>query len=433
MRCRVAAPRHEQRANHHPTLEGTMALIQRVQDILLKPKETWPAIAQEPATVASIYNNYVIYLAAIPAIATFIGLSLIGVGGFGLGFRIPIVTGLVNLVIGYVLSLVIVFVMALIVDALAPTFGGTKNQIAALKVVAYASTAGFVGGIFSLLPSLAILGLLVSLYSVYLLYTGLPVLMRNPPEKAGAYTAVVVVCGIVLGILTAVVSSAVLPMRGMGGVAGAGDMTIKTPGGEITIDSAKMEDMARKMEEAGKRMEAAQQSGDGAAAGKAMGEMMSAAGAMAGGGGVPIPAQDLKALLPETIGDLKRESYEAQGGQAMGFAGSSAKGSYAAGDRRVNLSITDAGGLAGLAALAGWANMTVDRETNTEIEKVYKQGSRTVREEFRKDGSHGEVTVILGNGVIVEADGDQVDLAGLKKIVEGIDLGKLEGMQRPAK
>jgi hypothetical protein len=413
-----------------------MALIQRVQDILLKPKETWPAIAQEPATVASIYNNYVIYLAAIPAIATFIGLSLIGVGGFGFGFRIPIVTGLVNLVVGYVLSLVIVFVMALIVDALAPTFGGTKNQIAALKVVAYASTAGFVGGIFSLLPALSILGLLVSLYSIYLLYTGLPVLMRTPPDKAGAYTAVVVVCGIVLGILTAVVSSAVMPMRGMSGMgsaSGGGEMTIKTPGGEIKIDSAKMEDMARKAEEAAKRMEAAQKSGDTAAAGKAMGEMMSAAGAMAGGGGVPIPAQELKALLPEAIGDLKRESYEAQGGQAMGFAGSSAKGSYAAGDRRVNLSITDAGGLAGLAGLAGWASMTVDRETNTEIEKVYKQGSRTVREEYRKDGSHGEVTMILANGVIVEADGDQVDLAGLKKIVEGIDLSKLEGMQRPAK
>ena len=82
-----------------------MALIQRVQDILLKPKDTWPAIAQETASVGSIYNGYLIYLAAIPAIATFIGLSLVGVGGFGFGMRIPIVTGLVNMVVGYVLSL----------------------------------------------------------------------------------------------------------------------------------------------------------------------------------------------------------------------------------------------------------------------------------------------------------------------------------------
>ena len=115
----------------------------------------------------------------------------------------------------------------------------------------------------------------------------------------------------------------------------------------------------------------------------------------------------------------------------MGIASSSAKGEYAAGDRRVRLSITDTGGLAGLAALAGWANMTVDRETDGQIEKVYKQGNRTVREEYRKDGSHGEVTVILGNGVIVEAQGDKVAAADLKKIVEGVNLDKVEAMQRP--
>lgn len=414
-----------------------MALIQRVQDILLKPKETWPAIAQEPASVASIYNNYVIYLAAIPAIAGFIGLSLIGVGGFGFGFRVPIVSGLVNMVVGYVLSLVMVFVLALIVDALAPTFGGAKNQIAALKVVAYGATAGFVAGIFSLLPALSILGLIASLYSIYLIYLGLPTLMRCPPEKAGAYTAVVIVCGIVLAVVVGAISSLVLPSRGMMGVGGAGgrsgDVTITTPNGDVKIDTSKMEEMARKAEEAAKRMEEAQKSGDSAAAGKAMGEMMGAVTGMTGGAGVPIPAQELKALLPETLGDLPRKSFEAQGGQAMGIAGSSAKGEYEAGDRHVRLSITDTGGLAGLAALAGWANMTVDRETDGQIEKVYKQGSRTIREEYRKDGSQGEVTMILANGVIVEAQGDNVPAADLKKIVEGVNLGKLEAMQRPAK
>lgn len=414
-----------------------MSLIQRVQDILLKPKDTWPAIAQEPASVASIYNNYVIYLAAIPAIASFIGLSLVGVGGFGFGFRVPIVSGLVNMVVGYVLTLVMVFVLALIVDALAPTFNGTKNQVAALKVVAYGATAGMVGGIFSLLPALSMLGLLAALYSIYLFYTGLPTLMRCPPEKAAAYTAVVIVCGIVLSIVVGAISALVLPSRmgmGLGGVAGRhGDVTISTPGGDVKIDTSKMEEMARKAEEASKRMEAAQKAGDSAAAGKAMGEMMGAVTGMAGGAGAPIPAQDLKALLPENIGDLPRKSFEAQGGSAMGIAGSSAKGEYAAGDKRVQLSITDTGGLAGLAALAGWANMTVDRETDGQIEKVYKQGNRTVREEYRKDGSHGEVTVILANGVIVEAQGDNVAAADLKKIVEGVNLGKVEAMQRPAK
>ena len=411
-----------------------MNLIQRVQDVLLKPKDTWPVIAQESADTGSIYGGYLIYLAAIPAIAGFIGLSVVGIGGFGINMRIPMMSGLVNMVVSFVLSLVMVFVLSLIVDALAPTFGGTKSGISALKLVAYGSTAGFLGGIFSLLPALSILGLLAALYSIYLIYTGLPVLMKCPPEKALAYTAVVIVCGIVAMVVLAVVSSAVLPSHGMnmGGMMGdrGSDMTIKTPGGEVKIDTSKMEDMAKKMEEAGKRMEVAQKSGDGAAVGKAMSEMM---GAMTGVAGTPIPAQELKALLPESLGDLKRESYEAQGGEAMGVAGSSAKASYGAGDKKVQLSVTDMGGLAGLAALAGWANMTVDRETNDQIEKVYKQGARTVREEYRKDGSRSEVTVILGNGVLVEAKGSGVDPAVLKKVIEGVDLGKIEAMKRATK
>lgn len=413
-----------------------MNLIQRVQDILLKPKETWPVIAAEPATVASIYQNWLIFLAAIPAVAAFIGLSLIGVGGFGYGFRVPILAGLVQMVLSYALSLGIVYVLSLIVDALAPTFGGTKNPIAALKVVAYGSTAGFVGGIFSLIPMLGVLGILASLYSIYLIYLGLPVLMRNPPDKSAAYTAVVIVISIVAMVILSAITSMVLPGRGMmgfGGMRGGPEVTLKVPGGgEVNIDTNKMEEMARKMEEAGKRMEQAQQRGDGDAAGKALGEMMGAMGGAAGGG-APIPAAELKALLPESVGGMNRESFEAQSNTAMGIASSSARARYAAGERSVELKITDMGSLAGLAGMAAWANMTVDRETDGQVEKVYKQGNRTVREEYRKDGSHGEVTVILPNGVLVEAEGDGVDPASLKKVVDGVNLSKLEAMQRPAK
>jgi hypothetical protein len=177
-------------------------------------------------------------------------------------------------------------------------------------------------------------------------------------------------------------------------------------------------------------MEKAQASGDPAAAGKAMSEMM---GAIAGGNGAAIAAQDLKTLLPEALGELKRDSIEASGGQAMGINGSSAKAGYAAGDKRVDLSITDMGGLAGMAALAGWANMTVDKETADSIEKVYKQGNRTLREEYRKDGSRGELTMILENGVVVEAKGSQVDIASLKSVIASIDLAKIEAMKKAAK
>ena len=88
-----------------------MNIVQRVQDILLKPKETWPAIDAEGGDTASIYKNYLIYLALVPAVAGFIGLSLIGVGVFGVSYRVPLISGLANMVVGYVMSLVMVFVV----------------------------------------------------------------------------------------------------------------------------------------------------------------------------------------------------------------------------------------------------------------------------------------------------------------------------------
>jgi hypothetical protein len=411
-----------------------MSLVERVQSILLRPKQTWPVIAAESADVASIYTGYVAILAAIPAIAGFIGMTLVGVGAFGVSYHMPILTGVLRMVIGYVLSLVMVFVLALIVDALAPTFGGTKNQVQALKLVAYGCTAGFVGGIFSLIPSLAVLGLLAALYSIYLIYTGISVLMRCPPDKAGAYTAVVIVCAIVAGIVLGVLMSLFSPMgrMGMGGLAStAGDVTIKTPdGAAVTINPGSMAEIAKRMEAASQRAQVAQNSGDPAAAGKAVGDMMAA---MTGGNATPIAAADLKAMLPESIGDLQRTSFEANGGQAMGIAATSAKASYGNGDRHLNLSITDTGGLAGLATMAGWANMTMDKETDGKVEKVYKDGARTMHEDYRKDGSRAEATVILANGVIVEADGDHVDMDTLKKVLTGVDLGKIEAMKRAAK
>lgn len=406
-----------------------MALVQRIQDILLKPKDTWPVIAGEPGDTAALYKNYIALVALVPAVAGFIGLSLVGVGGFGYSLRVPLVTGLVNMVVGYVLSLVMVFVLALIVDALAPSFGGAKNQANALKLVGYGATAGFLGGIFNLFPALAILGLLAALYSIYLIYTGLPVLMKCSPDKAIAYTAVVIVCGIVAGVLIGAVTRIASPSAGFGSAGAGGDVSIKTPGGDVKLDTAKMEAFARKMEEASKQMEKAQASGDPAAANQAAAAMV---GAMAGGNGKPIPPQDLKALLPDTLGGLKRESFEAQGGAAMGLAGSSAKGVFVDGERRVELSITDIGGMGGLMAVAAWSGVTVDRETDGQVEKVYKQGKRTVREDYRKDGSHGEYTVILENGVMVEARADKAAIGTLKSLVAALDLDRIEATKRPA-
>jgi hypothetical protein len=181
-----------------------MNLIQRVQDILLKPKDTWPVIDQEPGDIPTLYKSYVAILAAIPAVAKFLGFSMLGFGMFG--------WGIISAAIGYAISLGLVFVLAWIANELAPTFGGTKNLVSAFKLVAYSFTATFVGGVFYLIPALSVLALVASLYSIYLLYTGVSVMMKSPEDKAPAYTAIIFVCGLVASLLLGAVFVGSMPM-----------------------------------------------------------------------------------------------------------------------------------------------------------------------------------------------------------------------------
>ena len=188
-----------------------MALADRVKKILLNPKEEWQVIDQEPATVAGLYSGYIVPLAAIGPIAQAIGSSVFGISMpfMAATYRTPIGTAITGAIVGYVLTLVGVYVLALIIDALAPTFNGQKNQVQALKVAAYSSTASWVAGVFALVPGLRILTIL-GLYSLYLLYTGLPVLMKAPQDKAMGYTAVVIVAAIVLFMLVAIVAGGIV-------------------------------------------------------------------------------------------------------------------------------------------------------------------------------------------------------------------------------
>jgi hypothetical protein len=184
-----------------------MNITERIKNILLKPKEEWPVIDTESTTVADLYKTYIVPLAAIGPVASIIGMSVIGISvPFAESWRVPITTSITSAVISYVLNLAGVYVLALVVDALAPTFSGQKNNMQALKVVAYAFTAAWLAGVFQVIPMLAILGI-VGLYSLYLLYLGLPVLMKVPPEKALGYTITVIVAGVVVFVVIGVVSS----------------------------------------------------------------------------------------------------------------------------------------------------------------------------------------------------------------------------------
>jgi Yip1 domain len=196
--------------------EIAMNLVDRVKRILLSPRSEWEVIDAEPTTPAALYTGYIMPLAAIGPIAQVIGYSVFGITIPFMGtYRVPIGSAITSAIVTYILTLVATYVLALIIDALAPTFHGQRSQIQGLKVAAYSSTASWVAGIFALIPGLRFLAIL-GLYSLYLLYLGLPVVMKSPKEKALAYTAVVILAAIVLFVVIGMVAGRFMAYPGTG-------------------------------------------------------------------------------------------------------------------------------------------------------------------------------------------------------------------------
>jgi hypothetical protein len=188
-----------------------MNLAERVKKLLLTPADEWKVIKGETHTVAGLFTGYVMILSAIPAIAWFVGFSVVGYGGMGPTYRVPFGAGLANLVLSYLLGLASVYAMALVIDSLAPRFAGEKDFMQALKVAAFFPTAWWLGGAFYILPALSILAILGGLYSLWLLYTGLAPLMGVPEAKALPYTVVVLLVAIVLMVVMAIVAGLAMP------------------------------------------------------------------------------------------------------------------------------------------------------------------------------------------------------------------------------
>lgn len=188
-----------------------MASLQnRVINILKSPATEWPVIDAEATDIGRLYREYIIPLSAIPAIAAFIGYSLIGASMPLVGFyRRPMMTGLALMIVSYVMGLIGVFVCAVVVEWLAPKFKSSGTRVDALKLVAYASTPMWVAGILQILPALSVLSLLAGLYAIYLFYLGLPVIMKTPADQVVIYMIVAAIVIIVVGLVMATISTAI--------------------------------------------------------------------------------------------------------------------------------------------------------------------------------------------------------------------------------
>ncbi|HJT07691.1 MAG TPA: Yip1 family protein [Stellaceae bacterium] len=181
----------------------------RIKAILLAPRAEWQRIAQEHTDIAELYLRYILPLAAIPPLCKLIGWSLLY---SYIGFGIALIAALT----AYVLSLVGIAVLALIAARLAPRFDGEPDIGPAFKLIAYAATPGWIGGIFRLAPGLAVLSVLMSLYSIYLIYTGAQAMLAVPEDRALGYTATVVFVAILVLVATAVIITGLAGIRAIG-------------------------------------------------------------------------------------------------------------------------------------------------------------------------------------------------------------------------
>ncbi|TFW36196.1 Yip1 family protein [Massilia horti] len=188
-----------------------MNLIERAKNISLNPRTEWEVIAPEATTTSELYTRYIVPLAAIGPLASFAGMTAFGISIpiFGT-YRMPVMMNLSMQLTSYVVALVSVFVLALVIDALSPSFGGQKGQIQALKLAAYAYTPAWIAGVLLLLPSLSSLVLLVSLYGFYVFYLGVSPMMQVPKDRAIGFTAATIACAIVLAIVGSAVTGVFL-------------------------------------------------------------------------------------------------------------------------------------------------------------------------------------------------------------------------------
>lgn len=429
-----------------------MTIVERAKGVILRPKAEWPIIDAEPSSVASLYTQYLIPLALIGAVARLIGMSVIGISVPFIGrIRVPITSGLTSAVFGLAMLLIGVYVWAIIINALAPTFNGRRDMTSALKLAIYAGTPVLAAGILSILPSLFIVQVIAAIYSLYVLYLGFPVLMKVANDRAVGYTAATIVSGIVLGVVIGGVS-AVLGLGRYGSGAGnvASDVAAQQAGQAIAAGvlgaaaggSAESRAAAAALVSgavaAGQQAEAAQRAAvqsppdaanpagaDPAAAGAAA---AAAVGAMVSGGKAtvdPVSFQTLKDALPASAGGFARSDASGEKTSAGGFAVSSAQGTYTApAGGNVTVKISDLANASGMLAMARLA-FSLESESSGGFEKNIVLGGQKVHEKWTASGKSSELDGFVGDRFMIEVRGSGVDIGAAEKAFASVDFGKL--------
>ncbi len=427
-----------------------MSLIDRVKNIILRPNAEWPVIAGEPSSLGGLYTGYVAPLAAINPIALFIGLSIVGVSIPFVGtYRTPFFSGLSQAVVSFVFALIGLLLMAALVNALAPTFGGRRNLIEAFKLVAYSATPGFVAGVLSIFPPLAMLEILAGLWGLYLFYVGVPVVMRTTRDKALPYTAVTMVCAFVIGIVFSVTVGAVFGAArfasggfgnpAYGGLTPGGDeaqakavaaAVVGTAMGGDDSDKKAASSLVEGVAAAGKAADDAAASGNADAQAQAGVNVLKSLVTAGKDAVKPIPREELKTLLPDTAAGLPRATAQSKSGTFAGIAASGATATYGDGaSRSIELNVGDLGNMGGLAMLANLGANLSSSDSDEGYTKTVEIDGRKVHEQWTAAGKKSELFEIINNRFAVTVDASGVDMDTALQALDSVDVSRFAHLQ----
>lgn len=374
------------------------SIVERAKAIILTPKDEWPKIVAEPQTQGEILKGYVLPLAAIGPLSGLIA-AIFGFGFFSFSYGSVFISLLASTIIRYGLTIGSVFLLTFLANALAPKFSGESNGLRAFQLIAYGYTAFWLAGIFWLIPTLAVFTLL-GLYSIYLLYTGSTALLKVPQDQAVGFTGAIALAAIALALIITPITTRVTTLFTPTSIIVTDNDTAEVSG-TVTVPGVGSIDLD-KMQETTKRMEDA------------------------ANGKVPaVETARIQALLPAAVGAYQRSATESM---AVGAVGSSAQGTYTAGDKSFVLKISDIAALGALSGFGAAMGVQQSREDANGYDRTTTVNGEIQSESWNKSTGSGKFGITVKNRFLIEAEGSAASIDELKAAVSAVDQGTLASL-----
>jgi hypothetical protein len=198
----VSSPSQPSAPISAPTMTSMSGVFKDAIALVKDPKGFMTARADAAPPVMETITKYVAILALIPFVFTLLG-DLVFIRN-GNTFVYAIVAGIV----AYIFALVSVVVVGFILWKLAPNFSSVADQNKATKLVSWVYTPVFLIAILNIIPGLAVLSLVGLLYGLYILYIGLPIVLKTPTDKVIGYVVVTLVVTFIVYFVLSVIGAA---------------------------------------------------------------------------------------------------------------------------------------------------------------------------------------------------------------------------------